>query len=371
AMAIAQPGDEIWVAEGVYRPTQGGLFRVDARPYFVMPDGVNVLGGFEGTETSANARDPDLFETVISGDLNGDDLDTPVVGNSDSSPEMQALFQSKLDNANLLLFVDRTGPGTRLDGFTITGLMKIDPDPDLQEAVGPQNQGAIFVVGGEIEIANCLITGNLGGLNAVLCSIACDGDLPRDAASRFQTHPCVTGVAPQRTSRIVIDNTEIIDNFVEFAPLQSLGQRSGMLLFDTGFVMRDSSFGNRPGLENTAFTGNFRVSRFFVAGGEELAFERSRLFNLGRWGAMEARNIDVTLRDSIIEDVDARGFSIMLVSGGDLTMQRSIIRKTSTGDGNSISTIRAGSFDGTAEITDSVIVGNRVVAAAVELGYAD
>ncbi|MEL7239768.1 MAG: hypothetical protein AAGK78_12990, partial [Planctomycetota bacterium] len=75
AMELALPGDEIWVAEGVYVPSVIDPIAGEDQPYFLMPDGVAILGGFRGDETSADQRDPDQFESVISGDLLGNDLD--------------------------------------------------------------------------------------------------------------------------------------------------------------------------------------------------------------------------------------------------------------------------------------------------------
>ncbi len=59
---------EIWMAAGVYQPSV-------ADPYaeFQIPSGVAVLGGFAGYEGSAAERDPEINETVISGDILGND----------------------------------------------------------------------------------------------------------------------------------------------------------------------------------------------------------------------------------------------------------------------------------------------------------
>ncbi|MEO0629657.1 MAG: hypothetical protein AAFY46_02880, partial [Planctomycetota bacterium] len=108
AMELALPGDAIWLAEGVYVPSVIDPIAGEDQPYFLMPDGVALLGGFRGDETAADQRDPETFESVISGDLLGNDLDVPVTGQFDSSPEMLAVYQSKLDNTGTLLFVDRT-----------------------------------------------------------------------------------------------------------------------------------------------------------------------------------------------------------------------------------------------------------------------
>lgn len=66
ALDVAVSGDEIWVAEGVYVP------EVPAGPEatFLIPDGVRLYGGFEGSETNLAQRDdPEDFPTILSGEL--------------------------------------------------------------------------------------------------------------------------------------------------------------------------------------------------------------------------------------------------------------------------------------------------------------
>jgi len=105
--ALAAPLEcdtHIWVAEGTYRPDQGGgQTPGDRQATFQLKDGVSIYGGFKGDETSLEQRDWLLHETILSGDLNGDD----VAGVPDD------------DNVYHIV----TGSGTSLtavlDGFTI------------------------------------------------------------------------------------------------------------------------------------------------------------------------------------------------------------------------------------------------------------
>ena len=69
ALAAATSGTEIWVAEGAYTPTGG----TDRTATFQLKDDVAVYGGFGGTETARDERDPAAHIVVLSGDLSGDD----------------------------------------------------------------------------------------------------------------------------------------------------------------------------------------------------------------------------------------------------------------------------------------------------------
>ncbi len=73
ALSIAFINDEIWVATGLYKPTT----TLDRDISFVMKNGVNVYGGFAGTETNINQRNISANPTTLSGDIGqlGDNSD--------------------------------------------------------------------------------------------------------------------------------------------------------------------------------------------------------------------------------------------------------------------------------------------------------
>ncbi|MBL4660056.1 MAG: hypothetical protein JKY19_06850, partial [Alcanivoracaceae bacterium] len=66
--------NEIWVAAGIYYPDDGGgQSNNDRLASFTLIDGVSIYGGFNGTETQLDQRDPELNVTVLSGDIEQDD----------------------------------------------------------------------------------------------------------------------------------------------------------------------------------------------------------------------------------------------------------------------------------------------------------
>jgi hypothetical protein len=78
ALAVAEAGDEIRVAQGVYRPAHLAHWpypsSAEYEASFWLVDGTTVLGGFAGlTGADPNRRDPALFTTILTGDLGGDD----------------------------------------------------------------------------------------------------------------------------------------------------------------------------------------------------------------------------------------------------------------------------------------------------------
>jgi len=107
---------EIWIAAGVYRPSR--LLDADdpRSATFLLADGVGVYGGFVGAyaapgfvgETTREERDPIANETVLHGDLNGDDT-----GDIDDP--------SRDDNAWRVVTAEAVGVSTVLDGVILTG----------------------------------------------------------------------------------------------------------------------------------------------------------------------------------------------------------------------------------------------------------
>ena len=73
ALEAATAGDEIWLAAGTYRPSVEHRWNGEnPNPRyrsFLMVNGVGIYGGFSGTETSRDGRNPALHETILSGDI--------------------------------------------------------------------------------------------------------------------------------------------------------------------------------------------------------------------------------------------------------------------------------------------------------------
>lgn len=101
ALSAAVSGDQIFVAQGTYQPTQ-----TTARSAaFALKNGVEIYGGFLGGETSPGQRPVGGAQaTILSGDLAGND------GSN--------LFT---DNSYHLITTAGTNETAVLDGFTITG----------------------------------------------------------------------------------------------------------------------------------------------------------------------------------------------------------------------------------------------------------
>ncbi|MHC4743208.1 MAG: right-handed parallel beta-helix repeat-containing protein, partial [Planctomycetota bacterium] len=155
ALMFTDAGDEIRVAQGIYRPDDFGL---SERPSmgrdetFQLINGVTLKGGYAGLgEPDPNVRDIKLYETILSGDLEGNDADL-------DSPEDLLRDQTRTENSYHVVTSSGTDPNTVLDGFTITG-------GNSDNRSGPKGKGAgINNLTGSPMLSNCTITGNSSSL---------------------------------------------------------------------------------------------------------------------------------------------------------------------------------------------------------------
>jgi len=95
ALAVAVSGDEIWVAEGIYKPTSTN----DRSISFEIPDGVDLYGGFNGTEPIRSQRDWNLNLSILSGAIGAANDNT--------------------DNTIVIVDIANASTGVVLDGFHI------------------------------------------------------------------------------------------------------------------------------------------------------------------------------------------------------------------------------------------------------------
>ncbi len=104
ALAVASAGDQIWVARGTYQPDLGGgQTPLNRNATFQLVDDVALYGGFRGYETTLEDRVGLFDDTVLSGDLRGDDR-PDFVNTDDNSYHVVTITSSEV-----------------LDGFTIRG----------------------------------------------------------------------------------------------------------------------------------------------------------------------------------------------------------------------------------------------------------
>ena len=111
ALTGAVSGDEIWVAAGTYKPTTDPA---DRNATFQFIDGVALYGGFAGTESLPSQRVPAAHVTILSGDIDGDDTQTPII------TDLATVIGNTTNSYHVVTGATSKTSPTLLDGFTIT-----------------------------------------------------------------------------------------------------------------------------------------------------------------------------------------------------------------------------------------------------------
>ena len=140
ALGSAAAGDEIRVAQGTYKPDiTNGIIPPSRSATFQLKNGVKIKGGYAGFgEPNPDARDIELYETILSGDLNGDD-----------GPD----FTNYAENSYHVVIASDVNASAVLDGFTVSG-------GNADDSSHPNNNGGGMYCTSEATISNCTFTEN-------------------------------------------------------------------------------------------------------------------------------------------------------------------------------------------------------------------
>jgi hypothetical protein len=144
ALTAAVSGEEIWLKEGVYKPTTSDPDPRKAT--FTLKSGVDVYGGFKGSETSREQRDWRKNVTVLSGDIDNNDT-------ADAHGVVALSTDINGNNSYHVLIGNGLAASTVLDGVTVTAGLANGAYPD-------QQGGGIRNSGGSPTFRNVIFSGN-------------------------------------------------------------------------------------------------------------------------------------------------------------------------------------------------------------------
>ncbi len=187
ALSAAVAGDEIRVAGGTYKPDldEGGAVTPgDRSSTFQVLGGVEIYGGYAGLADpgAPDLRDVSLYETILSGDLNGDDGPAYVqefaacysgsgVAPQPACQDFDSQADDDVDGEDLAGFLDVNhysensyhvvtrsiaGPIAVLDGLTVEGGCASDQTSSLGEVGG----GMFNPLDSSSTVVNCTFRGN-------------------------------------------------------------------------------------------------------------------------------------------------------------------------------------------------------------------
>jgi hypothetical protein len=168
ALADASAADkpvEIRVAQGLYKPDHGAAVTLGSQgASFELLNGVALRGGFAGFGAiNADARDFVAYETILTGDLSGDDAEI-------ADPEDFEDEPTRAENSGRVLKARDTDGTALLDGFTITkgheGLHQQSGTVTVSNCTFKSNsRDGIHTFRGDMTLINCIFEGNFWGVH--------------------------------------------------------------------------------------------------------------------------------------------------------------------------------------------------------------
>lgn len=157
AINAASPGAQIWIAAGTYVPDGP----TPDSSHFVALKPLEFYGGFAGTESSLSERDWEQNVTILSGDINGDDVPYDFVN-------------LRTDNAHHILIINAPNTTSVVDGLVFQGgTTKLDnitsPPTAADIPYNRWNGGALYLYQSGGVIRNCLFHDNNSGARGSGC----------------------------------------------------------------------------------------------------------------------------------------------------------------------------------------------------------
>ncbi len=230
AFAAGVQAKQVWVAEGVYAPTQP-LDPSDRRTVtFDLPRMVRLFGGFDGTETSLDQRAGLFSSTVLTGEVGA---------------------AGRHDNAYHVLFAAAPGSFAGhvvIDGFTITA--------GNANGVSPHDSGgAMRLSNRRLTLRNCALSGNSADRGAGLASIGSLGKLLIEGCHFRANRATLRGGGAFLHGRWCMVDSVFERNFA--------GQRGG------GLYVSQTGANNYPGILSESLAQNVLLhdNRAAVGGG--------------------------------------------------------------------------------------------------------
>lgn len=145
ALASAQTEDEIWIAAGIYHPHTS-----NRSVYFdIAVEDLKIYGGFAGTEADISERIIGANETILSADLNNNDINVANFSGNYGNTTRNA------DNSYHIINITSTGNNLLLDGITIS---------DAHQNINATELGAAIVKHKSIShltLKQCIIKNNV------------------------------------------------------------------------------------------------------------------------------------------------------------------------------------------------------------------
>ena len=328
---------EIRVAQGVYQPDRSTAEpngTGDREATFQLITGVALKGGYAGFgHPDPNARDIEFYETILSGDLAGNDLDVNDVWDLWNEP-------SRAENSYHVVTASGRNETAVLEGVTIT-----NGYANGAELKNQDRGGGVYTNSGGPTVLNCTFTRNYAGLGGGMCIVRGN---PLVANCTFIMNWSGGGGGLRNmSSSPTVSNCTFVANY---------GSYGG------GMCNRESS----PNIIDCTFNDNasFEGGGMYDSNSSPIVSNCTLSWNHAYFGGgiSSTDGSSETVKEAIIEGNFAGGGGGIYCHRSSLTMRNSIIKDNRVSPGPEVFTARGGGvFCSYSHITiaASVIARNR------------
>ncbi len=295
ALSVAVAGEEVWVAAGTYYPdedTTNPDGTDNRNTTFQLVGKVSIYGGFAADEDSLNERDWTFNKTVLSGDIDDDDIDLP---DGENSYHVVAGAEGAFVDG----FVITRGIADSAGGFGGGGMLNDSVLTVVRNSIFYSNMAGSSQHGGGIY--------NRNGSNSVLINCIFSGNKTTGNG----------GAVYNDSSDLTLINCTITNNYAESTAGGMYNVSSNPTL--TNCILWDNEdSGGIDNLDAQIYGGSPVVSYSCIrgwSGGVGNINISPQFVNTGHWDATVAPNsieLEVTVRDFIVsqtEENDYPGYS--------------------------------------------------------------
>ncbi|MBV6643195.1 MAG: T9SS type A sorting domain-containing protein [Cyclobacteriaceae bacterium] len=264
--------DTIWVAKGIYYPDESELnYATDNDPtsYFsFFSKQLKIFGGFSGNETQLNQRNETENLTILSGDIEQND----VTDSNGITPDTSSVVGR--NSYNIFYWYGGSTPQMTIDGFVFTGGFA-DGDFSEESIEGTETGGGLSnswrANGGKTEVIlkNLNFIGNYGNYGASMYIYNGEGE------ASFVIDSC--NFQSNASSHSIVRLTGYYSEFVpELNNLKFLDNSGNALHLD----LENTIYDNRTFyLQNSSFINNQRAVNIDADGYTKLLFNYLEIVN--------------------------------------------------------------------------------------------
>ncbi|MHC4703668.1 MAG: right-handed parallel beta-helix repeat-containing protein, partial [Planctomycetota bacterium] len=353
ALANAHPRDEIHVAKGIYKPDRrtemmAGETQViasgDRMATFQLVNDLRIRGGHAGYgEPDPDLRDIELYETILSGDLDANDVDVNSIEDLLNEP-------SRADNSYQVVTGSGTGETAVLDGFTITGgnanlytnrdgagLVNEYGSPQIIDCTFIANSarfhgGAIYNYHSSPTLLNCAFIGNSGRGGGVYsyqshpilvnCAFTANSG---EGMRNVRSNPILTDCTFTENVDIAMSCDDSDPNLIGCVFIRNSGGRHGGAMYcrSSNPILTECTF-----IENSA---DYSGGAVYFSGGNPVLNNCTFIDNSAAYGgAMHNAGGNPILNNCTLTGNSARDYGGAIYNTGDLvTLNNCILNENS------------------------------------------